>query len=75
MDFWEAMEESRKKVQKDLWGFVVFTLAILGIFILGFLVCGIGELVTTPIIFCATVAAYRELWPEQVTSEAESAKA
>jgi hypothetical protein len=65
MDFWEAMEESRKKVQENLWGFVVFILALVGIHLLGLLVCGIGVLVTTPVIWCATVIAYRELWPER----------
>jgi uncharacterized membrane protein len=69
MAFWDAMEESRKKVQEDLWGFVVFVLALMGVNLLGALVCGIGLLVSTPVTMCATVIAYRELWPEEETTK------
>jgi len=65
MAFWDAMEESRKKVQEDLWGFVVFGLALIGVNLLGALACGVGLLVSSPIAMCATAIAYRELWPEE----------
>ncbi len=67
MSFWDAMEESRKKVQPDLLGFIGFFLALIGINILGALVCGVGIFVSLPVTWCATVIAYRELWPEQET--------
>jgi len=72
MDFWQALETSRKKVQENLWGFVGFLLAIIGIAILGTLACGVGLIVVTPVIFCATAVAYRELWPEQTDTIAEA---
>jgi uncharacterized membrane protein len=69
MAFWDAMEESRKKVQEDLWGFVVFVLALMGVNLLGALACGIGLLVSSPVALCAIVIAYRELWPEEETTK------
>jgi len=68
MPFWEAMEESRKKVQQDLLGFLGFVLALFGINVLGALVCGVGMLVSIPVTWCATAVAYQELWPEPVTT-------
>jgi len=67
LEFWDAMEVSRKRVQEDLGGFVIFTLAILGLNLLGALVCYVGILVTAPVTWCAVVVAYRELWPEEQT--------
>ncbi|NIM07024.1 MAG: hypothetical protein GTO55_10655 [Armatimonadetes bacterium] len=65
MSFWEAMEKSRKKVQADLFGFFGFTLATIGINLLGTLACGVGLLVSAPVTWCAIAVAYRELWPEE----------
>lgn len=67
MEFWDAMEESRKRVQQDLVGFVVFVLALTGINILGALLFGVGLLVSIPVTAAAITVAYRELWPEQLS--------
>jgi uncharacterized membrane protein len=74
MEFWQAMEESRKKVQENLLGFMGFVLAIIGINLLGLLACGVGVLVSGPVVWCATAAAYRELWPEEETTIIPSAE-
>jgi uncharacterized membrane protein len=67
MDFWEAMEESRKKAQQDLLGFFGFTLVIFFICTAGMFVgCGLGMLIAYPFTWCATAVAYRELWPEPI---------
>jgi uncharacterized membrane protein len=67
MEFWQAMEASRLKVQEDLIGFLGFALVQLGIILLGIILFGIGLLVAIPIVACATAVAYRELWPESET--------
>lgn len=70
MPFWDAMEESRKKVQQDIVGFFGFALALIGINLLGAACFGVGILVSIPITWCAVAAAYRDLWPDK----AEEAK-
>lgn len=62
MDFWDAMELSRKTVSKNLSGFVGFFLLIILISIGGALACCVGVLFTSPIIACATAAAYRDIF-------------
>jgi uncharacterized membrane protein len=64
MPFWDAMEESRKRVQQDLLGFVGFVLALIGINLLGVICLGVGVFVSIPVSWCAVAVAYRELWPE-----------
>jgi len=65
MSFWEAMEESRKKVQQDLIGFLGFFLALVGINLLGLACFGVGFFLTLPVALAAVSVAYRELWPEE----------
>jgi len=66
LSFWDAMEESRRKVQEDLLGFVGFVAALLGINLLGAICFGFGLLVSIPVTLCAVAIAYRELWPDHV---------
>jgi uncharacterized membrane protein len=74
MPFWEAMEESRKKVQQDMVGFVGLALAIVGANLLGVVCLGVGVLVSLPISWCAVAAAYRELFTEETApAQGESA--
>ena len=61
MDFWEAMEASRKLVSQHLFEMVIFTLVLILISIAGILLCGIGLFITTPLCFAAIVIAYNEL--------------
>jgi uncharacterized membrane protein len=62
LDFWQAMETSRKKVMENLVGFTGFVLAVAGVQLLGALVFGVGTLVTTPTILCALAVAYRDVF-------------
>jgi hypothetical protein len=64
MGFWDAMEESRKRVQHDIVGFLGFVLALIGINILGAACLGVGLFVSLPVSWCAIALAYRELWAE-----------
>lgn len=61
LEFWPAMELSRK-IASQRWG------SFLGLFILlqllnfaGALLCGLGLLLTTPLYFCAITAAYHQV--------------
>jgi len=58
MDFWEAMEASRRLVARDYLGFVLFAVVLGMINLLGLMLLGIGILFTIPITGYAVTAAY-----------------
>jgi len=66
MDFWAAMEASRKVTSKFIFEFSVFVIVLGFINFLGAIVCGVGLLVTIPLTIAAQVIAYDELvgWGE-----------
>ncbi len=61
MDFWQAMETSRKIITKNWFAFFGFSFALFAINLLGFLALGVGLLVTIPVTACAAAVAYREI--------------
>ncbi|MFQ5432761.1 MAG: hypothetical protein ACE5EN_09695 [Nitrospinota bacterium] len=61
MDFWPAMEASRKLAFNDIVGFALFFLVIGILNFLGLLFFFVGTLVTVPLTFIATYVAYRKL--------------
>lgn len=61
MDFWPAMEASRKLAFNDIVGFALFFLVISIVNFLGFLFFFVGTLVTVPLTFITTFVAYRQL--------------
>jgi len=61
MDFWPAMEASRKLAFNDIAGFALFFLVIGVVNFLGFFFFIVGTLVTVPLTFIATFVAYRKL--------------
>lgn len=61
LDFWEAMEASRKLVKDHLFEMILFSI-ILGIInFVGALVCVVGLLFTIPLTFAAMAIAYDDL--------------
>jgi len=62
LDFWEAMEVSRKVVGKQWWQ--MFGLAIVAglVAVAGVLACGIGIFVTIPIMLAAITYAYEDIF-------------
>lgn len=62
LDFWQAMETSRKVVQKNLLEFSVFMFLMWVFLFVGLLLLGVGFLVALPITFAATAAAYRDVF-------------
>ncbi len=61
LDFWPAMEESRKFITPRWFSFFAFLLLLMLVNIAGFLALGVGVLVSIPVSWCALVAAYADL--------------
>jgi uncharacterized membrane protein len=62
MDFWSAMELSRKTVARH-WGQVFILLILSGLIsIAGLLLCGVGMLATFPICIAALMYGYEEIF-------------
>ncbi|HYG35378.1 MAG TPA: GYF domain-containing protein [Clostridia bacterium] len=68
MEFWPAMETSRKMVRKHWW--LVFGLVVITslISLAGFLACCVGLVVTLPIGFGALMYAYEKIFSAPTTS-------
>jgi len=61
MDFWEAMEASRKIVSKHLFEFSIFTLIHFILYLVGITFCFIGIIPVIAFVNCSIVIAYDEL--------------
>ncbi len=64
LDFWPAMEISRKAVTANLGSVVILLLALLGINVLGALACLVGLIFTIPLSYCAGVVAFGMIFEE-----------
>ncbi len=62
MDFWQAMETSRKVVSKNLFELSVFMLVLHVFLLIGVILLFVGVLVAVPIVFAAIAAAYRDIF-------------
>ena len=62
MDFWEAMETSRKVVTKNIFELSVFMLVLYIFMVIGVLLFFVGFLVALPIVFAAIALAYKDLF-------------
>jgi uncharacterized membrane protein len=62
LDFWPAMELSRRTVTPMWFGIFTFTVLLTVVNILGALLLGLGLLVTVPLTYCALTAAYADLF-------------
>jgi len=61
MEFWQAMEMSRKIIARNWFAFFGFALVLLVLNLLGALALGVGLLVTLPVTSCAAAIAYKEI--------------
>jgi hypothetical protein len=61
MEFWDAMEISRRLVTKKWWNIFGFLLLLLLINIAGAIVFFVGLLFTVPITYCALYAAFEDI--------------
>jgi len=62
LDFWSAMELSRRMVAKHWFKVFGFFLVLMLMNLAGLLVCGIGVFFTAPIALAATVFAYEDIF-------------
>lgn len=62
LDFWTALEMSRRTVTPLWFGFFAFLLLMLLINLAGALLLGIGLLASVPISFCALTVAFQDLF-------------
>jgi hypothetical protein len=65
MEFWPAMEVSRQVVHRHWWATFALVIVLGLIAFAGFLVCGVGEIVTIPISSAALMYVYEDLFGEQ----------
>lgn len=68
LDFWVAMESSRKNVQRHWFGIFVFGLVLFLLNLGGLLLLGVGLLVTIPWSMCAITVAYNDIFGLKATS-------
>lgn len=68
MDFWPAMELSRKVISKHWWGFLGLALLNMLLMFVGFLVCIIGVHVALPITQGAIAYAYNDIFGPRPTA-------
>ena len=62
LDFWPAMELSRRTVHPRWFGFFAFLLLLALLNLAGAVILGVGLLVTIPVSFCAVTVAYAEIF-------------
>ena len=62
LDFWPAMELSRRTVTPRWFGYFAFVLLVALLNLAGAVALGVGLLVTIPLSFCAVTAAYADLF-------------
>lgn len=60
MDFWPAMQLSRRMVSKRWWMTLLFWIVAGVIFVLGMLACGVGLLVTAPLFYGMVIYLYED---------------
>lgn len=61
VQFWDAMEASRKIITKNWCSMFAFVFVLGSINIGGFLLLGVGMVLTTPFTGCAIIAAYEDI--------------
>ncbi|MEZ4775371.1 MAG: hypothetical protein R3D00_19460 [Bacteroidia bacterium] len=66
LEFWPALETSRKVITKNWWAFFGFFIVVGFIVVSGILLLGVGIFATIPLGTCITYAAYEAIFGEQV---------
>jgi hypothetical protein len=67
MDFWTAMEVSRRVVHEHWWSVFALVIVLALVALAGFLLCGIGELITIPVASAALMYVYEDLFGDRAT--------
>jgi uncharacterized membrane protein len=62
MEFWTAMEVSRRVVHEHWWSVLALAIVLALVAFSGFLVCGVGEVITIPLATAALMYVYEDLF-------------
>jgi hypothetical protein len=62
MEFWTAMEVSRRVVHEHWWSVLALAIVLALVAFSGALVCGVGEVITVPIASAALMYVYEDLF-------------
>lgn len=62
MEFWTAMEVSRRVVHEHWWSTLALAIVLALVAFSGFLVCGVGEVITIPLASAALMYVYEDLF-------------
>lgn len=66
LDFWRAMETSRKSVTENLGSIFILILILVGINVAGALACLVGLIITIPLTYAVLVVTYQHLFEFEV---------
>jgi hypothetical protein len=62
MEFWTAMEVSRRVVHEHWWSVFALVIVLLLVAFAGFLLCGVGAVITIPVASAALMYVYEDLF-------------
>jgi hypothetical protein len=65
MDFWTAMEVSRRVVHEQWWSTFALVIVLALVALAGFLLCGIGAAITIPVASAALMCVYEDLFGDR----------
>jgi serine/threonine protein kinase len=72
LDFWPAMELSRKMITKHWWKFLAFGIVLALLCFAGLLACGFGLFITAPIALASLMYAYEDVFGSATRANAPS---
>jgi hypothetical protein len=70
MEFWPAMELSRKVVNMNLWGWVLMLLVYMLLSIAGMIALCVGVFVVLPVTLCGLMVIYEDIFSQRSTPTA-----
>jgi uncharacterized membrane protein len=70
MEFWTAMEVSRRVVHEQWWSVFALVIVLALVALAGFLLCGVGALITIPVASAALMYVYEDLFGERTAAAA-----
>ena len=62
MDFWTAMEVSRRVVHQHWWSIFALVIVLALVALAGFVLCGVGALISVPVASAALMFVYEDLF-------------
>ena len=68
MEFWTAMEVSRRVVHAHWWSVFALVIVLALVAFAGFLLCGVGALITIPVASASLMYAYEDLFGTQTAA-------